>query len=263
MGSEGNPPEGSGPSGENTGSADHEAWKPPSQPEPRAEDYPETPESPPPAYEQEGGRHRQPPSGGSMRFQDPATTRPRPPTVGETRARDKAERKRREAEKARVEAELKRYERNRRLMGGAAAVGVVGVVAALGYWALSPKQVTAQCVQEDATGGPTVVPDNYCTGRTGDSSGLFFYSGHQYRSTTTAAPEALDHGRWVAPRSSRRVSPSRRRRAPPLSAVGWAASSPAAVVAEAAVREARQNAAAAGLAVDRGDTRARVRHARA
>jgi hypothetical protein len=181
VGSEGNPPEGSGPSGENTGSADHEAWKPPSQPEPRAEDYPETPESPPPAYEQEGGRHRQPPSGGSMRFQDPATTRPRPPTVGETRARDKAERKRREAEKARVEAEHKRYERNRRLMGGAAAVGVVGVVAALGYWALSPKQVTAQCVQEDATGGPTVVPDNYCTGRTGDSSGLFFYSGHQYR----------------------------------------------------------------------------------
>jgi hypothetical protein len=116
-----------------------------------------------------------------MRFQDPATARPRPPTVGETRAREKAERKRREIEKARQEAELKRYQRNRRLMGGAAAIGVVGVVAALGYWALSPRTVTAQCVQEDATGGPVVVPDNYCTGHGGGLNGLFIYSGHQYR----------------------------------------------------------------------------------
>ena len=99
-------------------------------------------------------------TGGSMRFQDPATTRPRPPTVGEARAREKAERKRREIEKARVEAELKRHQRNQRLKGGAVAVGVVGVVAALGYWALSPRTVTAQCVQEDTTGGPIVVPDS-------------------------------------------------------------------------------------------------------
>jgi hypothetical protein len=120
-------------------------------------------------------------SGGSVRFQDPATTRPRPPTVGETRAREKAERKRKELEKARVEAELKRYQRNQRLKGGAAVVGVVGVVAALGYWALSPRSVTAQCVQEDATGGPIIVPDSYCTGHTGGAGGLFIYSGHQYR----------------------------------------------------------------------------------
>ncbi len=121
-------------------------------------------------------------SGGSMRFQDPATTRPRPPTVGETRAREKAERKRQEIEKARAEAELKRQQRNRRLIGGAAAVGVVGVVAALGYWALSPRTVNAQCVQEDSSGGPIIVPDSYCTGNTGGSSGFFFYSGgHQYR----------------------------------------------------------------------------------
>jgi hypothetical protein len=120
-------------------------------------------------------------SGGSMRSQDRATARPRPPTVGETRAREKAERKRREIEKARVEAELKRQQRNKRLKGGVVAVGVVGVVAALGYWALSPRTVTAQCVQEDASGGPIVVPDSYCTGHTGNSSGLFIYSGHQYR----------------------------------------------------------------------------------
>ena len=178
MGSEGEPPQGSGTSGEDAGSPGDEACRAPSQPEPPAKEDPETP-SPP--SDEEGGRHRQPSSGRSMRFQDPATTRPRPPTVGETRAREKAERERRASEKARVEAELKRFVRNRRLKGGAAAVGVVGVVAALGYWALSPRTVTAQCVQEDATGGPIIVPDNYCTGHTGGSSGLFIYSGHQYR----------------------------------------------------------------------------------
>ena len=81
-----------------------------------------------------------------MRFQDPATARPRPPTVGETRAREKAERERKESERARFEANVKRYHRNQRLKGGAAVVGVVGVVAALGYWALSPRTVNAQCV---------------------------------------------------------------------------------------------------------------------
>jgi hypothetical protein len=153
VGSEEFPPQESGPSGEDTGSPADEQSRQPTQPSP----------------------------GGSMRFQDPATARPRPPTVGETRAREKAERKRQELEKARVEAELKRQQRNKRLIGGAAAVGVVGVVAALGYWALSPRTVTAQCVQEDASGGPIVVPDSYCTGHTGNSSGLFIYSGHQYR----------------------------------------------------------------------------------
>ena len=59
-----------------------------------------------------------------MRFQDPDTTRPRPPTVGETRARAKAERERKAAEKAQVEAELKRYQRNQRLKGGAGVLSV-------------------------------------------------------------------------------------------------------------------------------------------
>jgi hypothetical protein len=123
----------------------------------------------------------EPASRGSMRFQDPATTRPRPPTVGEARAREKAERERKAAERARFEANVKRYHRNRRLKGGAAVVGVVGVVAALGYWALSPRTVNAQCVQEDGTGGPIIVPDNYCTGHSSGPGGFFIYSGHQYR----------------------------------------------------------------------------------
>jgi hypothetical protein len=63
---------------------------------------------------------------------------------------------------------------------------VVGVVAALGYWALSPRTTTAQCVQEDATGGPIIVPDSYCRDGShstshGGSGGVFIYSGHQYR----------------------------------------------------------------------------------
>jgi hypothetical protein len=153
VGSEGDPPQGSGPSDENGG---------------------------PPVDGEESG---QPSSGGSMRFQDPATARPRPPTGGETRAREKAERERKEFERARFEANVKRYHRNRKLKGGAAVVGVVGVVAGLGYWALSPRTVTAQCVQEDSSGGPIIVPDSYCSGgSTGGSSGFLFYSGgHQYR----------------------------------------------------------------------------------
>ena len=131
------PPQGSGPSGEDPGSPGDKAWREPSRPEEPAEDHPETSEPPRPSDEA-GPQPGQPSPGGSVRFQDPATTRPRPPTVGETRAREKAERKRKELEKARVEAELKRYQRNQRLKGGAAVVGVVGVVAALGYWALSP-----------------------------------------------------------------------------------------------------------------------------
>ena len=180
MGPEKDPPQGSGPSGEDPGSPGDKAGRGPSPPEEPAEDYPETSEPPRPSDEV-GAAPSEPSAGGSMRFQDPATARPRPPTVGETRAREKAERKRREIEKARVEAELKRYQRNQRLKGGAAVVGVVGVVAALGYWALSPRSVTAQCVQEDATGGPIIVPDSYCTGHTAGPSGLFIYSGHQYR----------------------------------------------------------------------------------
>ncbi|OHV04902.1 hypothetical protein BKN37_07915 [Mycobacterium talmoniae] len=116
-----------------------------------------------------------------MRFQDADSTQPRPPTVAEARARDKALRKQRELEEARQAAEAKRRERNSRLMGGAAVVGVVGVVAALGYWALSPSRVTAQCVRDDPSGQPVIVEDSYCTGHGGGLNGFFYYGGHQYR----------------------------------------------------------------------------------
>jgi hypothetical protein len=120
-------------------------------------------------------------SDGSVQFQDPATTKPRPPTPAELRAREKFAKKQQEMEEARLEAEAKRRKQKRTLIGAAATVGVVGVVAGLGYWALSAPTVTAQCVQEDANGRPVVVQDNYCTGHTAGLDGFFFYGGHQYR----------------------------------------------------------------------------------
>ena len=115
-----------------------------------------------------------------MRQQDAQTARPRPPTVGEARARQKAIRQQEEFEQARLAAETHRQTRNRRLIGGAAVVGVVGVVAGLGYWALSPRHVTAQCVRDDTGGQPIIVPDSYCGGSSG-LNGFIFLGGHQYR----------------------------------------------------------------------------------
>ncbi len=80
-------------------------------------------------------------SGGSIEFQD-ATTKPRPPTPAELRARDKYAKKQKELEEARLEAEEKRRHQRRVLMGAAAAVGVVGLVAGLGYWMFSAPNVT-------------------------------------------------------------------------------------------------------------------------
>jgi hypothetical protein len=120
-------------------------------------------------------------SGGSIEYQDAATTRPRPATPAELRAREKFAEMQRKIEAARLEAAAKRKKRNRRLIGAGAAVGVVGVVAGLGYWALSGPTVMAQCVRDDANGQPVIVPDSYCTGHTAGLNGFFFYGGHQYR----------------------------------------------------------------------------------
>jgi hypothetical protein len=140
-----------------------------------------------------------------MRFQDPATTRPRPPTVAEARARDKAIAKQQEIEQARLAAEAKRQTRNRRLVGGAAVVGVVGVVAGLGYWALSPSHVTAQCVRDDSNDQPVIVPDDNCTGHTASYGGFFFWGGHSYRyyyGSSGAIGSAPVGGTTVAPKGA-------------------------------------------------------------
>ncbi len=129
---------------------------------------------------------------GSIRVQEPGVTQPRPPTVAEARARDKARKRAEEAEQAAAAAyEAKRKKRKRMLIGGAAVVGVAAVVGA-GYLAYenSARDVTAYCVTDD-NNQQTVVNDNDCVAaqdyatRTGVfHSGLpaiFFFNGHQYR----------------------------------------------------------------------------------
>lgn len=123
----------------------------------------------------------EPASGGSIQYQDARTTRPRAPTPAEQRAREKFAKMQQQIEEARATREAKRKKRNRRLIGAGAAVGVVGVVAGLGYWALSAPTVMAQCVRDDTNGQPVIVPDSYCTGHTSGLNGFFFYGGHQYR----------------------------------------------------------------------------------
>lgn len=150
-------------------------------------------------------------SGGSIKHQDASTTRPRPATPAELRARQKFADKQREIEEARLAAEEKRRKQKRVLMGAAAAVGVVGVVAGLGYWLLTPDAVTAQCVQEDPHGQPVVVPDSYCTGHTEGLSGFFYYGGHQYRyyyGSSGSIGSRPTGGTTTAPRGSRIITKS-------------------------------------------------------
>lgn len=148
-------------------------------------------ENGPPDHEGSGGGETPPepplgdepsPSGGSIRFQDPATTQRRPLTVGEDRALDKVIRKTQERGQARFAAEEARFAaeaKRRRLIGGAAVVGVVGLVAAMALH--SSHNVTAQCVRDDSDGQQVIAPDSYCTGHTAGYNGFFFYSGHSYR----------------------------------------------------------------------------------
>ena len=122
-----------------------------------------------------------PPTRGTIRAQEPGATRPRPPTVAEARARDKAREAREVAERFAAEqaanAERKRSQNKKTLMGAVAVVGVVAVVA-LGYQMFKGGQdVTASCVDENGV----VVPDNYCGSGTPGMGGIFIWAGSPYR----------------------------------------------------------------------------------
>ncbi|TQF67259.1 hypothetical protein FK531_16280 [Rhodococcus spelaei] len=119
-----------------------------------------------------------------MRRQEAGTTQPRPPTVGEARARDKARKQRAEEERLAAEAAAneaaKKRKRRNAMIGGVAVVGVVGLVA-LGYSALSSDNVEATCIDPNTE---VVVDDSYCaqgTPGSGASAGMFIYAGSQYR----------------------------------------------------------------------------------
>ncbi|NKY84764.1 hypothetical protein HGA07_03885 [Nocardia veterana] len=131
---------------------------------------------------------------GSMQRQEAGVTQPRPPTVAEARARDKARKRAEEAERAAAEAlEAKKRTRRRLLIGGVAVAGIAAVVGAgyLAYQAVHKPDVTAYCITDD-NGQQQVVPDDDCvraqsyattSGYYGGyhSPGIFFYNGHQYR----------------------------------------------------------------------------------
>ncbi len=118
---------------------------------------------------------------GTIRSQEPGVTRPRPPTIAEARARDKARKAREVAEQFAAEqaanAERKRVQNRKTLMGAVAVVGVVGAVA-LGYQVFKGnRDVTASCVDESGV----VVPDNYCQSGTPGVGGIFIWAGSPYR----------------------------------------------------------------------------------
>lgn len=121
----------------------------------------------------------EPPAGdptSRVRFQEAGVTQPRPPTVGEARARDKARERREQADLAAAEAARRKSRRTKILLGSGAVVGVVGLVA-VAYAVLgSDDDVTAQCTTREGV----VVEDRYCDG-TPNSSGFFFVGGSSYR----------------------------------------------------------------------------------
>ena len=112
-------------------------------------------------------------SRGRVRYQDPATTKPREPTVAEQRARREAQRRERaQRDAAEAAAQRKKKIRKRVLVGGGVAVGVVALVAIV-YAASAPDEVEAQCVDPQGV----VVPDENCGGSQQggyyNSSGVF------------------------------------------------------------------------------------------
>lgn len=142
---------------------------------------------------------------GSMQRQEPGVTTPRPPTVAEARAREKARKRAEQQAQAEADAEVaKKKKRKKVLIGGAAVVGVAGLVGGgyLAYSAITAPEVTAYCTiiakkgQTVALGnGQTVVAtqdnqefvvaDNYCEEGSrssgGGMGGIFILAGSQYR----------------------------------------------------------------------------------
>lgn len=155
-----------------------------------------TPASAPPGETSGPGGERPaasvPPRPGSIQRQEAGVTRPRPPTVAEARAREKARKRAEEEQRAAAWAEeAKKRTRKRVMIGGVAIVGVAALVGGgyLAYRALAaPDRVTAQCVRTE-NGQEIVVDDSYCgDGRpgfisdTGVNPGLIILGGGpQYR----------------------------------------------------------------------------------
>ncbi|MGQ0840525.1 hypothetical protein [Actinokineospora sp.] len=114
---------------------------------------------------------------GTVSYQDESTTA-REPTLAERRARRKALDDEREAQYAiEREAARKKKLRKRILIGSGVTVGVVAVVAVI-YAAVTPDEVTAQCVANDdqvIQSDENLCDENYVRSQGGYSSGGFFF----------------------------------------------------------------------------------------
>jgi hypothetical protein len=104
------------------------------------------------ATDREAGQH------GTMRFQEPGATPPRPPTLAEQRARIQAEQHEAQATEL---AEATARKRRRIMIGGGVTVGVVALVGAW-YLLATPKTVNASCTVADGGNADTVVADQNC-----------------------------------------------------------------------------------------------------
>ncbi len=183
--------------GERPTLAEHHVPPPPPEPEsgtadpgtPGASSEPVQPGSP---QQAQPPQFATPPRPGSIQRQTAGVTQPRPPTVAEARARDKARKHAEEQQRAAIVAEeAKKRTRNRILIGGVAIVGVAGLVGGgyLAYRALTkPDKVTAYCTQIDQNGQEVVVDDDLCDrasvssgGGYSGGNGIFIYNGSQYR----------------------------------------------------------------------------------
>lgn len=169
--------------------------------------------SPPPYVPPPVQPPSQPPPGsqrGQIRSQEAGSTKPRPPTLAEQRARLQAEHQQREMALA-AEAAVARKAKKRKhlLIGGGVTVGVVALVA-IGYAALKPDNVTATCTTTD----DVVVADDqncdedYARAHGGYSSGGIIFlpivgGGHsQYRYNyggTGSVGQKISGGSTVAP----------------------------------------------------------------
>ncbi len=114
---------------------------------------------------------------GTIRYQDAESTSPRPPTLAEQRARERAEQQRQEQE---AEAARRMKRRRRVMIGGGATIGVVALLATIYATASESDTYTASCVATDPDNGQVIhEPDAYCDENYVRTHGGYYDSAHQ------------------------------------------------------------------------------------
>ncbi len=145
---------------------------------------------------------------GRMREQAADWTQPRPETVAEARARQRAQHDRAEAERVAAEQAWIQARKRRRRRSVLIGVAVVAVVLALLYF-VNPRQRTTTAYCTDPSGN--VVSESYCnTGHINPLTGFILLNGlnYRYRYGGTLSNGHLLGGSFDAPNNRRLVTPS-------------------------------------------------------